>query len=148
VAPQKGRRRPRRGGGCDAAATRARNVVGGFGTERAGGAPDPGECWVIARVMEIDVPRVEPGDEARFTPDAYEARSSRGGSTRRRATPIRRATPRRSACAWRTASGGSGPMTGAVALETGAAREADRAARAVVYDDARPLVFVESEGAP
>jgi hypothetical protein len=58
-------------GAATAAASRARNVLGGFGTDPAGGALDPGECWVIARVMEVDVARVEAGGEARFEPDAY-----------------------------------------------------------------------------
>jgi hypothetical protein len=135
-------------GAATAAASRARNVLGGFGTDPAGGALDPGECWVIARVMEVDVARVEAGGEARFEPDAYRGAvfTGRVDAAPSYVDPASHTAPVR----LRVHDGERRlrpGMTGPVALEVGAAREAVAVpAPAVVYDDAQPLVFVAAEG--
>ena len=131
-----------------AAATRARNVLGGFGTDAAGGTLDPGEHWVIARVMEVDVGRVERGGDVRFEADAYPGATFTGRvdappsyvDSASHTAPVRLRVRDGDA---RLRPG----MTGDVELEIGAPRDAVVVpAAAVVYDDAQSLVFVEAGG--
>src|SRR5206468_3515172 len=106
------------------------------------------ERWLIARVMQVDVPRVETGGEASFVADALPgarfAASVDGAvsyvDTATLTAPLRLRT---SDPEGRLRPG----MTGAVALEIGTAHEAVVVpAVAVVYDDAQPVVFVAENG--
>jgi Barrel-sandwich domain of CusB or HlyD membrane-fusion len=131
-----------------AAATRARNVLGGFGTDAAGGALDPGEHWVIARVMEVDVGRVERGGDVRFEADAYPGATFTGrvDAPPSYVDPASHTAPVRLRVRDGDARLRPG-MTGDVELEIGAPRDAVVVpAAAVVYDDAQSLVFVEADG--
>lgn len=131
-----------------AAATRARNVLGGFGTDAAGGALDPDEHWVIARVMEVDVGRVERGGDVRFEADAYPGATFTGrvDAPPSYVDPASHTAPVRLRVRDGDARLRPG-MTGDVELEIGAPRDAVVVpAAAVVYDDAQSLVFVEADG--
>lgn len=131
-----------------AAATRARNVLGGFGTDAAGGALDPDEHWVIARVMEVDVGRVERGGDVRFEADAYRGATFTGrvDAPPSYVDPASHTAPVRLRVRDGDARLRPG-MTGDVELEIGAPRDAVVVpAAAVVYDDAQSLVFVEADG--
>jgi hypothetical protein len=131
-----------------AAADRARAVLAAYGRDAGQAALGPGERWVIARVMQLDVPRVAAGSEASFAPDALPGERFAGSvgagvayvdpATQTAPVPLRVSDP----------GGLLRPgMTGAVALEVGARREAVVVpSSAVVYDDAQPLVFVAEDG--
>jgi HlyD family secretion protein len=131
-----------------AAASRARKVLGGFGTDAAGGALDADEHWVIARVMEVDVARVEQGGDVRFEPDAYPGATFAGrvDAPPSYVDPASHTAPVR----LRVRDGDRRlrpGMTGPAELEIGAPREAVVVpAAAVVYDDAQSLVFVDADG--
>ena len=132
-----------------AAAARARAVLAAFGTDTARTALGARERWLIARVMQVDVPRIEqPGGEASFVADALpnERFAASVDGTVSYVDPATLTAPLR----LRTSDpeGRLRPgMTGAVALEVGAPREAVVVpVGAVVYDDAQPLVFVAEEG--
>jgi len=131
-----------------AAAARARAVLATFGSDAQQTPLGANERWVIARIVQVDVPRVAPGGEASFVADALPgdrfAASVDGGvsyvdpATLTAPLRLRTSDPEQ-----RLRPG----MTGAVALEVGAPREAVVVpAGAVVYDDAQPLVFVAEDG--
>ena len=131
-----------------AAASRARKVFGGFGTDAVGGALDADEHWVMARVMEVDVARVERGGDARFEPDAYPGAifAGRVDAPPSYVDPASHTAPVRLRV--RDGEGRLRPgMTGRAELEVGAPRDAVVVpAAAVVYDDAQSLVFVGADG--
>ena len=132
-----------------AAADRARAAVAAFGGAATGEPAGPDNRWVIARVMQADVPRVEAGGEASFVADAlpgepwpatvvaapaYVDHATLTAPTRLRVRdPERRLRP---------------GMTGVADIEVGPPHSAVVVpARAVVYDDVRPVVFVvDGEG--
>src|SRR5262249_40762641 len=106
------------------------------------------EHWVIARIMEIDVGRVERGGDVRFAPDAYPGVTFAGrvDAPPSYVDPASHTAPVRLRV--RDGEGRLRPgMTGAVELEVGTPREAVVVpASAVVYDDAQSLVFVATDG--
>ena len=108
----------------------------------------PHEFWVIARVMQIDVPRVDPRAEASFVADAFPGERFAGSvdTGPSYVDPATQTAPVRVRV--HDHDGRLRPgMTGAVALEVGTPREAVVVpAGAVVYDDAQPLVFVAEAG--
>src|SRR5439155_1257599 len=53
-----------------ASAARARAILAAFGADAARTALGPTERWLIARVMQVDVPHVGGGAEASFVADA------------------------------------------------------------------------------
>ena len=127
-----------------AAAERARKVLAAFGGNAAGGPADPRALSVIARVMQIDVSRIDPKAEASFVADAFPGERF-AGSVDSGPTYVDAATQTAPVLVRvhdedaRLRPG----MTGAVGLEVGTARDAVVVpAGAVVYDDAQPLVFV------
>ena len=131
-----------------AAADRARKVLAAFGGDVARAALGPHEFWVIARVMQIDVPRVDPRAEASFVADAFPGERFAGSvdTGPSYVDPATQTAPVRVRV--HDHDGRLRPgMTGAVALEVGTPREAVVVpAGAVVYDDAQPLVFVAEAG--
>jgi len=131
-----------------AAAERARLAFAAFGRRAHDDALPPGETWASARLLQRDVPRVEAGAAVRFAADAYPDHRFAGEVD--------------AAPAYVDPETGVGParvrlrdadrllrpgMTGSLAIEVGAPHPALVVpAAAVVYDGARPLVFVEGEG--
>lgn len=128
-----------------AAAARAQQVLDAFGSSGEGEALAGGEAWVIGRVVQRDLPRIERGAEARFVADALADRPLAGRvdappayvdpATRLAPVRVRVQDPDR----------GLRPgMTGAVTIEVGAPHPAVAVpAAAVVLDGAQPFVFVE-----
>ncbi|HLY37884.1 MAG TPA: efflux RND transporter periplasmic adaptor subunit [Candidatus Binatia bacterium] len=127
-----------------AAADKARATVAAFGGAAAIEPVGPDTRWVIARVMQGDVPRVEGGGEASFVadalpgerwpatvvaPPAYIDHATLSAPVRLRVRdPERRLRP---------------GMTGVADIEVGPPRTAVVVpARAVVYDDVHPVIFV------
>src|SRR4029077_12735022 len=106
-------------------AARARAVLAAFGPGAVRTPLGAHERWVIARVMQVDVPRVEAGGEASFVADAlpgvrFAASVDGAVSYVDPATLTAPLRLRTSDPAERLRPG----MTGAVALEIGAPREA------------------------
>jgi hypothetical protein len=128
-----------------AAAVRARQVLAAFGS---GADPRPlaaDETWVVARVLQGDVSRVQAGAEARLVADAAPGRPFPGQVDAAPAyvDPTTRLAPLR--VRLRDPEHALRPgMTGGLAIEVGAPRSAVVVpAAAVVLDGARPFVFVE-----
>jgi cobalt-zinc-cadmium efflux system membrane fusion protein len=127
-----------------AAAERARQVVDAFGGA-APPSPQGRAAWVVARVPQESMPAVVAEAAAAFTADV-EGRPVVGGvvdappsyvDTTSRTAPVRIRTDD---AAHRLLPGTSG----SVAIEVGAPRDAVVVPEiAVVYDDHRPLVFVD-----
>jgi len=131
-----------------AAAARARNILAAFGRDAEGGALGAHERWIVGRVMQIDVPRVEAGAEAGFLADAFagERFPGRVDGPPAYVDPVTYTAPLRLRVEDPAARLRPG-MTGAVVLEVGPPREAVVVpATALVYDQAQPLVFVEEGG--
>jgi hypothetical protein len=127
-----------------AASARARQVVDALG----GAAPEPatsGAPWIVARVPQESVPAVVAGAAAAFSADV-EGRPVVGGvvdapptyvDAASRTAPVRIRTDD---TAHRLLPG----MSGSVAIEIGALRDGVIVPEiAIVYDDSRPLVFVD-----
>jgi multidrug efflux pump subunit AcrA (membrane-fusion protein) len=127
-----------------AAADKARAAAATFGGAATSEPVGPDTRWVIARVMQADLPRVEAGGEASFLADAlpgerwpasvvaapaYVDHATLTAPARLRVRdPERRLRP---------------GMTGVADIEIGPPRTAVVVpARAVVYDDVHPVVFV------
>ncbi len=130
--------------GAAAAAERARKVLAAFGGDVGRGALGPSQRWVLARVMQIDVARVDPLTQASFVADAFPGERFAGSvdTAASYVDSVTQTAPVRVRV--QDENGHLRPgMTGAVALEVGTPREAVVVpVGAVVYDDAQPLVFV------
>ncbi|HJQ85484.1 MAG TPA: efflux RND transporter periplasmic adaptor subunit, partial [Candidatus Binatia bacterium] len=119
-----------------------------FGTDDTRAPLAADETWLIARVLQTDIARIEADAPARFAPDAFpgEHLAGRVDSPPAYVDPDTHTAPVRVRV--RDPEGRLRPgMTGAVAIDAGRPRTALVVpAAAVVYDDARPLVFVVIDG--
>jgi hypothetical protein len=129
-----------------AAAARARQVLGAFGAVAEGSPLADDEVWVLARILQRDVPLVEAGAGASMRADAVPepVLAGRVDAPPAYVDPLTQLAPvrlrvRDPARALRPG------MTGAVRIEVGAPRAAVVVpAAAVVRDGAQPFVFVEA----
>jgi multidrug efflux pump subunit AcrA (membrane-fusion protein) len=150
VAPQKELEAARADEATAAAeAARAEKALAAFGRD-AGRTPlAPGEVWVIAHCPQREVVRIEAGADARFTADALPGATLAGTVDAAPAyvDPATRTAPVRLRVRDPARQLRPG-MTGSVALEVGTPHEALVVpAAAVVYDEGKPVVFVdEGEG--
>ena len=130
---------------ASAEAARAVKALAAFGGENDHAPLGADEEWVIAHVPQTDVPRIETGAEAAFTPDAFAASelAARVDAAPAYVDPATRAAPVRLRVRDPAQQLRPG-MTGAVTLEVGRPHAAVVVpVAAVVYDDAQPVVFVE-----
>ena len=128
---------------------RAEQALAGFGDD-AGRAPlAADEAWAIAQVVQLDLPGIASGAEARFAADAIPGHTfaARVDGDASYVEPTTRTAPVRLRV--KDPDGVLRPgMTGAVQIEVGAPRPVVVVpAAAVVYDAAQPVVFVaETDG--
>ncbi|MFN8543587.1 MAG: efflux RND transporter periplasmic adaptor subunit [Candidatus Binatia bacterium] len=127
-----------------ATAGRARQALAAFGTAVAQQPLAAGERWAIAQVAQRDLALIASGGAATLVADAFPGRTfaARVDAAAAYVDPATRAAPVRLRVA--DPEGVLRPgMSGAVAIEMGAARQAVVVpAAAVVYDAAQPVVFV------
>jgi len=135
--------------GAAAALARGRQALAAFGDAESRPALPAGQAWVIARIVQRDLPAVAAGAGVRFTADALPDGSFTGQVDAPAAyvEPDTRTAPVR----LRVQDPGQAlrpGMTGAVAIEVGTPHPAVVVPEAaVVYDAAQPVVFVaEADG--
>ena len=127
-----------------AAAARARQALAPYGFDAPRGPLGVDEAWLIAHVLERDVPSVEAGAGSRFVPDALRAAalSARVDAAPAYVDAATRTAPVRLRVHDPTHALRPG-MTGTVTIDVGPLREAVTVpVVAVVYDGAQPVVFV------
>jgi len=130
-----------------AAAARARQVLAAFGRDGDREPLGSGDRWLVARVVQLDLPRIHAGGDVVFAPDAIrDGRfSGRVDAPPAYVDPVTATAPVRVRVRDPDARLLPG-MTGAVTFEVGSPRDAVVVPlAAVVYDDAQPLVFVAAE---
>jgi len=128
---------------------RAEQTLAGFGDDAGRPPLAADEAWAIAQVVQLDLPGVAAGAEARFAADAIPGRTFAGhvDGDASYVEPATRTAPVRLRV--KDPDGVLRPgMTGAVQIEVGAPRPVVVVpASAVVYDAAQPVVFVaEADG--
>ena len=130
---------------ASAEAARAAKALAAFGGDKDHAPLGADEEWVIAHVPQTDMPSIEAGAEAAFSPDAFPGSelAARVDAAAAYVDPATRTAPVRLRVRDPAQQLRPG-MTGAVTLEVGPPHDAVVVpVAAVVYDDAQPVVFVE-----